>query len=272
MRIYLINLARRPDRLAAMIRQTVPLGLSLERIEAVDAKGEEPATVNRWFTQSGPLGEIPMGDKACLVSHRQAWEMFLASGDRHAVFLEDDVRLSASAAALLTSDGWIPADAAVVKLEHYGPAGQRVLLTGMRAVSMPPPRQAATAVGEDFRMGRMLSRHTGAAAYILSRRAAELLLSQTRFDLPVDHLLFNPNNSKLFARLSPRQLVPAIARQEEFVGEKSDIEGTRLGLRAFGWTYLKRELVRFGYDLKLLPRQIKARLGGAKFVAMRTSD
>ncbi len=35
MRIYLINLARRPDRLAAMIRQTVPLGLSLERIEAV---------------------------------------------------------------------------------------------------------------------------------------------------------------------------------------------------------------------------------------------
>lgn len=259
MRIYLINLARRPDRLAAMIRQTVPLGLSLERIEAVDARNEEPGKVNRWFSKSGPLGEIPMGDKACLVSHRQGWEMFLASGDRHAVFLEDDVRLSASAGALLTSDGWIPSDAAVVKLEHYGPAGQRVLLTDMRAV------------GEDFQMGRMLSRHTGAAAYILSRRAAELLLSQTRFDLPVDHLLFNPNNSKLFASLLPRQLVPAIARQEEFVGEKSDIEGTRLGLRAFGWTYLKRELVRFGYDLKLLPRQIAALLRGAKFTAIQTA-
>ena len=48
MRIYLINLARRPDRLAAMIRQTVPLGLSLERIEAVDAESEEPGTVNRY--------------------------------------------------------------------------------------------------------------------------------------------------------------------------------------------------------------------------------
>ncbi|HKQ11419.1 MAG TPA: glycosyltransferase family 25 protein [Rhizomicrobium sp.] len=258
MRIYLVNLARRPDRLAAMIRQTVPLGLSLERIEAVDAKSEEPAMVNRWFTQSGPLGQIPMGDKACLLSHRRGWETFLASGECHAVFLEDDVRLSTSAAALLTSDGWIPADAAVVKLEHYGPAGQRVLLDEIRAV------------GEDFQLGRMLSRHTGAAAYILSRRAAELLLSQTRFDLPVDHLLFNPNNSKLFAALRPRQLVPAIARQEEFVGEKSDIEGTRLGLRAFGWTYLKRELVRLGYDLKLVPRQIAALLRGAKFVAIRT--
>ena len=79
----------------------------------------------------------------------------------------------------------------------------------------------------------MLSRHTGAAAYILSREAAELLLRQTRFDLPVDHLLFNPNNSALFAQLAPWQLLPAIARQEQFVGAKSDIEGTRRGLRAF---------------------------------------
>lgn len=272
MRTYLINLRRRPDRLDAMTRQTVPLGLSLERIEAVDAQSEEPPPVSRWFTPSGPLGEIPMGDKACLLSHRQAWEMFVAGGESHAVFLEDDVRLSPSAGALLTSNGWIPSDAAVVKLEHYGPPGQRVLLDHIRAVSMPPPRQAATAVGEDFQLGRMLSRHTGAAAYILSRRAAELLLRQTRFNLPVDHLLFNPNNSPLFAQLSPWQLLPAIARQEEFVGEKSDIEGTRLGLRAFGWRYAKRELVRFGYDLKLLPRQMAALARGARFVAVRTSE
>jgi glycosyl transferase family 25 len=256
MRLYLINLARRPDRLAAMLRQAAPLGLALERVEAVDAAGGEP--VDRWFEHGGPLGEIPQGDKACLLSHRRAWEMFLAGGESHAVFLEDDVRLSASAPALLASGNWIPADAAVVKLEHYGPAGQRVLLGDIRKA------------GEDFKLGRMLSRHTGAAAYILSRGAAEILLRQTRFDLPVDHLLFNPNNSKLFASLSPRQLVPAIARQEQ--AEISDIEGTRKGLRAFGLSYAKRELVRFGYDLKLLPRQIMALLGGAKFVAVKTAD
>ena len=94
----------------------------------------------------------------------------------------------------------------------------------------------------------------------------------TRFDLPVDHLIFNPNNSDLFAALEPWQLVPAIARQQEFVGEASDIEGTRLGLRKFGWTYVKRELVRFAYDLRLLPQQIAALLKGATFVAMRTAD
>lgn len=254
MRTYLINLARRPDRLTAMLRQAP----DLDRVEAMDAANTERGAIDRWFQASGPLGEIPQGDKACLLSHRLAWEMFLATSDSHAVFLEDDVRLSAP--VLLKDAGWIPADVAVVKLEHYGPPGQRVLLDGLRPVQ------------DGFRLGRMLSRHTGAAAYILSRPAAELLLRQISFELPVDHLLFNPNNSKLFAVLKPWQLVPAIARQEQFVGEKSDIEGTRVGLRGFGLTYIKRELVRFGYDLKLVPRQVAALLRGAKFVAMRTAS
>lgn len=265
MHIYLINLARRPDRLAAMTAQAQALRLGLDRVEAVDARVADLGAMDRWFAaapgeRKAPLGEIPQGDKACLLSHRAAWQMFLSTGDAHAVFLEDDVRLSASAGALLVSDNWIPAGVDVVKLEHYGPPGQRVLLSDLRTV------------GEDFGLGRMLSRHTGAAAYILSRTAAETLLEETCFDLPVDHLIFNPNNSRLFAKLAPWQLMPAIARQQEFVGEKSDIEGTRRGLRAFGWTYVKRELVRFGYDLRLLPQQVAALLKGAKFVAIKTAD
>lgn len=257
MQIYLINLARRPDRLAAMRQEAE--GLVLTRVDALDAATSEAGSVDRWFAAGGPLGEIPRGDKCCLLSHRQAWALFLESGDAHAVFLEDDVRLSKVAGALLISDAWIPPDVGVVKLEHYGPPGQRVLLNRLRRI------------GEDFQLGHMLSRHTGAAAYILSRRAAEILLAQTRFDLPVDHLLFNPNNSKLFAALSPWQLVPPIARQREFVGDKSDIEKTRKGLRAFSWTYVKRELVRFAYDLRLLPAQFLALRRGAKFVAMKTA-
>ena len=128
-----------------------------------------------------------------------------------------------------------------MKREQYGPPEQRVLLTEMRAG------------GEDFKLGRMLSRHTGAAAYILSRQAAELLLRQTCFDLPVDHLLFNPNNSKLFASLLPRQLVPAIARQEAFVGEKLISKIPARDCAPSGLTYVRRELVRFAYDLKLIP-------------------
>ena len=260
MRVYLINLERRKDRLKAMEEQADIHGLSLERVAALDAGTADRSIVNRWFANAGPLGELPAGDKACLLSHRAAWERFAASGEAHAVFLEDDVRLSRVAGPMLACDAWIPAGIDVVKLEHYGPPGQRVLLAGLHAV------------GEDFRIGRMLSRHTGAAAYILSRKAAAMLLAEQRFDLAVDHLMFNPNNSKLFARLSPWQLLPAIARQQEFVGEKSDIEKTRKGLRSFGFTYVGRELLRFAYDLKLLPRQVAALVSGAKFVAVEMAD
>ena len=260
MRTYLINLERRKDRLSAMQAQASALGLELDRVAALDAGTADPDAVNRWFAMGGPLGEIPAGDKACLLSHRACWTRFVESGDAHAVFLEDDVRLSQAASAMLMSDAWIPAGVNVVKLEHYGPPGQRVLLADIHAVD------------GGFEIGRMLSRHTGGAAYILSRAAAQMLLAEQRFELPVDHLLFNPNNSKLFAGLKPWQLLPAIARQQEFVGEKSDIEKTRTGLRSFGLTYIRRELVRFGYDLKLVPRQITALFKGAKFVAMTTAD
>jgi len=69
MQIYLINLARRPDRLAAMTGQAVALGLALERVEAQDA--ESAQGLERWFAPAGPLGEIPRGDKACRLCHRR---------------------------------------------------------------------------------------------------------------------------------------------------------------------------------------------------------
>jgi glycosyl transferase family 25 len=257
MQIFLINLQRRPDRLNAMNAAGARLGLTFTRIQALDARTAGPLT--EYFAPSGPLGEIPRGDKACLLSHRMAWEQFIASNDSHAAILEDDVMLSPAAARFLKEPDWIPAGIDVVKLEHYGPPGQSVLLSDF------------TNVGDDFRIARMHSRHTGAAAYILSRRAAERLLKEQRFNLPVDHLLFNPNNSLLFQRLGPWQLLPAIARQEQFVGEKSDIEGTRIGLRALSITYARRELIRFGYDLKLLPRQLVLALTGkARFTRIGT--
>jgi glycosyl transferase family 25 len=257
MRIYCINLARRPDRMAAMAAGAGALGLDLTRLDAVDAAAGG-AALDAWFRPGGPLGEIPRGDKACFLSHRMAWKALLDSGESHAAVLEDDVRLSSAAAAFLKEAAWIPPGAGLVKLEHYGPAHQRILV-GDR-----------TPVAGGFALAPLLSRHTGAAAYVISRAAAEKLLAVTRVNLPVDHLLFNPNNSPMFEGLAPLQLIPAIARQEDFIGARSDIETTRLSLRRLTPAYVKRELVRFGYDLKRLPRQLAQLLSGrARFIAIR---
>jgi glycosyl transferase family 25 len=262
MKIYLINLDRRPDRLAEMQAQARKAGLSFSRIAAVDARApaaQEPA--QRWFAASGPLGPLPVGDRCCTLSHRLAWEALVASGDPYAAVLEDDVRLAPAAAPLLADAGWIPPQARLVKLEHFGPGSQKVLVRDER----PLPG--------GLMLGRMASKHTGGAAYILSREAAQLLLAVQRFDLPVDHLLFNPNNSPVFAALAPWQVLPAVARQEEFIGVKSDIETTRSASRAFSLAYVKRELVRAAYDAKLIPWQLWLVLTGkAKLVAVRAPD
>lgn len=60
-------------------------------------------------------------------------------------------------------------------------------------------------------------------------------------------------------------MLPTIARQH--AGDASDIEGWRVGLRKFDLTYARRELIRFAYDLKLLPEQIALLASGrARFV------
>jgi len=131
-----------------------------------------------------------------------------------------------------------------VKLEQYGPPSQRVLVG------------ESNEVRAGFQIARLYSRHTGAAAYVISRGAAQMLLGGVeRYSLPVDHLLFNPNNSPVFAGLAPWQMIPAIAKQQQFVGEKSDIEGWRTGMRRLGWTFIRRETIRAGYELRLVPSQ-----------------
>lgn len=257
MRIYLINLDRRPDRLAAMQAGAQALGLALTRVAALDARTADTGVVDAHFTPSGPLGPLPLGDKCCGLSHRMAWRQFLDSGEAYAVFLEDDVILSKTAARLLADESWIRGD--VVKLEHFGPQNQRILV----GPALPAP--------DGFALAPLLSRHPGGAAYILSRAAATRLCAIDRFSLPVDHLLFNPNNSPVFAALKPLQLIPAIARQQGYGGDVSDIAAWRAPLRAFNLGYVKRELVRFGYDLKLIPRQLWAVLTGrARLIGIST--
>ncbi|MEJ0044557.1 MAG: glycosyltransferase family 25 protein [Rhizomicrobium sp.] len=245
MQAYLINLARRPDRLLKMSKQLAELAIPAQFVAAIDARNMPDAVADRNFAADGPLGPIPKGDKCCTLSHMRAWSMFLSTGDSHGLILEDDVAIDGDAAPLLSDAAWIPKGVGLLKIERYGPQNQRVLLDDV------------VDAGSGRLIGRLRSRHTGAAAYILSRAvAAQLLAWQEPWTLPVDHMLFNPNNSPLTERLRPYQLTPAIARQSEEIGGQTDIDEWRAGQRDFSWRLVKREMVRAYYDLRLLPSQL----------------
>ncbi len=247
MQTYLINLARRPDRLLKMSRQLSELAMPVQFVAAIDARNMPDAVADRSFAPDGPLGPIPKGDKCCTLSHMRAWSMFLSTGDSHGLILEDDVAIDADAAPLLRDASCLvdPGERGLLKIERYGPESQRVLLDDV------------VDAGNGRHIGRLRSRHTGAAAYILSRDVAgQLLAWHEPWTLPVDHMLFNPNNSPLTERLRPYQLTPAVARQSQEIGGQTDIDEWRAGQRDFSWRLVKREMVRAYYDLRLLPSQI----------------
>ncbi|HWA89375.1 MAG TPA: glycosyltransferase family 25 protein [Rhizomicrobium sp.] len=251
MRTFLVNLGRRPDRLAAMTAQLTRLGLPFERFDAVDAKTVDPAILRGPFAASGPLGNLSPGDMACTYSHIHIWRMIAAGPDDYAVVLEDDIHLSDDAPEFLRDSDWIPKGVELVKPERYGDENQLVVLG----------RPRYTVKGRT--LAPLLSRHTGTGGYIVSRKlAAELAAMQEKITLPVDHLLFNPNNSPAFAWIEPWQLLPAILDQREEVGGATDIHRTREATRPKGLALVKRQLRRNYYDFRLVPKQVAQVLTG----------
>lgn len=221
---YCINLARRPDRWARMTDLAQAHGFEVTRVEATDAR--DPAQLGPLPRAPGPILDTPIlpGDLACSLSHRRVWQMIVDRGHEAAIVLEDDCVFAEGFAAFL-DPGWLPPDAKVVRLEttmlsaRYGP---------LRPLPIPGRQIAA-----------MRSRHTGAAATVITRAGAAFLLKAVpQFRDPVDQVLYN-DRSALFSALAPLQVFPAPAIQGQILHQDdqpdwatSEIATERDGFRA----------------------------------------
>ncbi|MFG1284809.1 glycosyltransferase family 25 protein [Xanthobacter autotrophicus] len=193
MLILLINLARRPDRLAFMRGQLDALDLAFERIDAVDGRALD----------LGPtMGRITAGERACALSHRRAWERFLASGEQCCLVLEDDALIAPEAKLFIESPGAIPSDAEILRLEATPQhstlgRGRRCGIAGVR-------------------VHRLHSKQHGTAAYIVTRPFAERALRDlVDFAESVDVVLFEPASANHYPSVT-YQLRPGLCLQAEF--------------------------------------------------------
>lgn len=176
-RVYLINLDRAPERLAEMTERLQAIGLSFERVPAIDGRGIDLATADRrrvderrYVRCHGKV--LNPNEVGCYWSHVRAIETFLASGAEFGLILEDDVSfdedLPEVLEALLACSGeW---DVAKLSGRHSGwPVPKRQLTTSRRLVTL-------------------LARHTGAGAYLINRYAAECYLRKLLpMVVPYDH-------------------------------------------------------------------------------------
>jgi len=251
MKIFVINLARRPDRMAAMAAQLDRLALSYERFDAIDARTADPRVLEAPFAARGAIADLTPGDKACTTSHMQLWRRIASAPESHAAILEDDVLLGAGAREFLSSGAWIPPEAGLIKLERFGDPDQLTVVgkPGVQAL--------------DREVAPLLSRHPGSGGYIISRGKAALLAALTdKIALPIDQLLFNPAYSPVFAALAPWQMVPAILEQTPDVGGTTDIRRAKAPLG--------RRIAHKLHAMRTLPRQLASVLSGrARVVKIR---
>ena len=107
MKIFVINLARRKERMSFMERQFASLGLGFERIDAVDgvmlSPEERRKAVNgfRWWCSRGYRARA--GEIGCALSHRIALTKIVEEDLQYACIMEDDVTLSDGFSAALES-------------------------------------------------------------------------------------------------------------------------------------------------------------------------
>lgn len=104
MKIFLINLARRPDRLAHVQQQLAQLGLSFERFDAVDgATIGDTSSVDRDRFYLNNKRQIALGEIGCAMSHRAIWQQMVEQNLPFALILEDDITIRAELVDFLAS-------------------------------------------------------------------------------------------------------------------------------------------------------------------------
>ena len=205
MKVFVINLDRAPERLAHMRAELGRIGVPFERMPAVDGGALPAAEIARWTATPMADGtRLTPGEIGCILSHRKCWEAAAAANEPVAVF-EDDVFLSADAAAFLRDATWLPTDADIVKLETF----LRPTLVDKEAVAAGARR-----------LSRLRSLHAGTGGYVVSPAGARRLLSfGDKIALPLDHLMFDPA-SPAFADLVSYQLEPAVCIQGQVAGSR----------------------------------------------------
>jgi len=199
MKIYLINLTRRPDRLAKMDSALKALGLPYTRVEAVDG-----ATADMGQPVSNKL---PATGYACYLSHLKAYRAFLETPDSHCVILEDDVALSPRLPEALSASDLHTDKNAILRLEAPTNVHWR-----KPSYSLP----LAVASQNGLASYKLLTKSYGTGAFVISREVAEdILAHQAQPTLHIDVRLFHQQYEDHLG-FNILQINPALAIQRQY--------------------------------------------------------
>lgn len=213
MKVFVINLDRRADRLARTQERMDAIGLAFTRVPAIDAEAAPAIAASLgWNTPSLTPGEV-----GCALSHRLCWSELVESGEEHCLIFEDDMLLSPHVPAFLRERSFENLDADIIRLETFR---TRVVMARRPEVRW-----------RRFGLHRLYSQHSGTGGYIIARAFARHLL-ETPYDrdMALDYFMFSPR-SAAFARARILQAAPALCIQEKKYVRFKGVSDSDLGVR-----------------------------------------
>lgn len=176
-KVYVINLDRAPERMRNMTEELESVHLPFERIPAIDGRDIDLKTADRrtvnekryLFCHGKRFNPNELG---CYLSHYRAIETFFNSGAAFGLILEDDICFESDFRAVLDA------------LIHCAGEWDAAKLSG-RHSGWPVPQRKLT---ENRTLVTLLTRHTGAGAYLINRDAAKRYLDRLLpMFVPYDH-------------------------------------------------------------------------------------
>lgn len=198
---FLINLDKDQDRLDWVAGQLQLARIALHRVPGVLGNALPDSVLARHQAAGQPALSPP--EIGCIESHILAARTLLDSGLPHGLILEDDVHVAAGAASLIGKLAEHLADFPIIKLEAT-PMGIDVETRGVT-------------VGR-CRLFALKSSQLGTAAYLVSRRGAEIIAARlANTPLPADIALFTPP----FDEFRVGQVMPALFQQDSFTDNPS---------------------------------------------------
>lgn len=166
--IYVINLKRRPDRLAQMVEDYGPI---FHRIEAVDGSDTELGLASENFCTPS--------ESACWISHQKVWERIISDQVDFGLVLEDDALINPSfviSEVLSLSASFMKTnDIDLLQLGFFQDLGRKKSL--LIKLGILKSQQ----VPIDFLSNVHPDQHgIGTHAYVISRKGAEKLIRINR--------------------------------------------------------------------------------------------
>ncbi|MCH9664639.1 MAG: glycosyltransferase family 25 protein [Gammaproteobacteria bacterium] len=189
--VYVISLPwakQRRDRISAQLES---LGIKYEIVDAIDGNFLSPYDLLRHkmhLISKFKSRLLTPGEQGATLSHHKIYELMIKRNDKHALILEDDVLIDEKIKLLLDNPGKLTLQWNICYLGYFHDtlgkpffraAQYPIDLWGSKQLKLPNKQsKQVKQSGRKLRVGKFILRPRGAFGYMLTQKAARLLLQK----------------------------------------------------------------------------------------------